>query len=127
MKAVRTTVFRVRRDLKADFSDAAEYLALLQGALEFALFPHARPQRAEHFGTLNRMLARIWVASKIKTHVGDLNWLHADRLDSIAGAFPNAFALVGNCRFPLCVTADVAQEWFDSWMFINEQHVAGRG
>ena len=73
------------------------------------------------------MLPWAWVASEITTQVGDLNWLHADILDSIADISPNALTLLGNCRFPLRSTADVAPKWFDSWMLINEQRVTRRG
>ena len=40
--AARNTVFLRERDLKADLSDADRYVAFFKGALEFAIFPHAR-------------------------------------------------------------------------------------
>ena len=124
----QTTVFPGRRDLMADFSDAAKHLAFLQGTLEFALFPQARwPQRATSLGILNHMLAWEWAASEIKTHVGDLNWLRANSLDSIADIFSDAFALVGTCRPPPYTSGEMGLECFDSWTLINEQRVARRG
>ena len=80
-----------------------------------------------HAGINNRMQAWDWVASEMRTHVGDANWLHADSLDSFAGIFPNAFTLIGNRRFPLYVAGSMAQKWFDSWKLINEQRVARHG
>ena len=68
-----------------------------------------------------------WVTKEIRGEIGGGEWLHAESLDSFADIFSNAFTLIGNCRFPLYTTADKAQEWFDSWMLINEQRVARRG
>ena len=34
-------------------------------------------------GILSRALARDWVASELKTHVGDLDWSDADSLDAL--------------------------------------------
>ena len=102
VNAVQTAVFPRPQDLMAAFSDAAEYAAFLEGALELALFPHARlPQRATSLGIHNRTLAWDWVVAEIRTHLGDANWMHADSLDSIADIFSTALTLRGNCRFPL--------------------------
>ena len=58
MEAVQTTVFPVQRDIKEDFSDEAKNLSFFQGALEFAVFAHARcPQRAQCVGIFSRALA----------------------------------------------------------------------
>ena len=112
VNAVQTAVFPRPQDLMAAFSDAAEYAAFLEGALELALFPHARlPQRATSLGIHNRTLAWDWVVSEIRTHVGAANWTHQDCFVSIADIFPNAVILTGKCRFPLYITGDVAREW----------------
>ena len=60
------------------------------------------------------MLTCEWMASDVKTHGGDVNWLHADSLDSIANIYSNAFTLIRNCRFPLYISADMVLERFDS-------------
>ena len=53
-----------RRALEAEISAADKYFAFSRGALEFAIFPHARcPQFAASPGIYNRMLAWDWAAS----------------------------------------------------------------
>ena len=73
----------------------AKYLTFVQGALEFALFSHARcPQHAQYVGIFSRTPAWDWVASEIKSHVGDSNWSHAKSLDAIVDIFSNNFTLM---------------------------------
>ena len=128
IKAVQTTVFPARRDIKEDFSDEAKFSPFYQDALEFALFPHARcPQHAQPVGIFSRTLAWAWVASEIKPHVGDLNWSLAKSLEAAVGLPPNTFRLTGNCRFPHYITAGMAQEWCELCMLPSEQRVARRG
>ena len=128
VNAVRITVFLRQRDPKADSSDAYKCLAFFKGTLGFSLFPHARcPQRAPSSGNHNCILAWDWAASEIRTHVGDANRMHAASLDSIADIFSNAFALVGNCRSPLDISGEMAQEWFDSWKLISERPMERNG
>ena len=128
VKVVHATVVPAHRDIKEELSDAAKYSPLRQGALDFALFPHARcPQHAEFAGILNRALAWDWVASEIKTHVVDSNCSHADSLDPMVDIFSNTFTLIGNCRCPFYTSAEMAKERFDSGILINEQRVARRG
>ena len=50
-------------------------------------------------------------AMEIKEKVGDGEWLHADGLGALADVLTRTFSMIGNCRFPLYITPDMAREW----------------
>ena len=98
-----------------------QYLALMMGALEYAIFPHAiKPAFASLVGILCRETAWQWVVCQIKTHVTNETWVHASNLGKLAQAFSKIFFAMGRCKFPIYLTRDKAEAWFDMWRIINE-------
>ena len=67
------------------------------------------------------------MASQIQDNVRDEQWTHANCLKDIADIFSRTFTMVGNCRFLLYITGEMAEEWFDVWRLINEQRMARNG
>ena len=53
--------------------------------------------------------------------------MHADGLGAIADVSARTFSMVGNCRFPLYITPDVAREWFDTWGMISVRRMKRQG
>ena len=125
ISSVQTSVFARDDASGADLPDTEKYPSFFLGALEFAIFPHARrPQYAAASGINNRLLAWKWAASQIQDNVRDEQWMHANCLKDIADIFSRTFAMMGNCRFPLYITGELAEVWFDVWRLINEQRMS---
>ena len=98
-----------------------QYMTLMLSALEYAIFPHAgRPALASLVAISSRESARQWVVCQIKTHVVNETWVHASHLGKLAQAFSKMFFAMGRCKFPMCLTRDKAEAWFDMWRIINE-------
>ena len=115
-------VFRGPDPTKVVLSDAEIYLTFLLEAPEYSPFPHTRrPIFAFSFGINNRGMAWNLVATQIRNNVMDKNWTHAQSLAKIADIFARTFAAMRNCRFPLYISKEEAEEWFDIWRLINEQ------
>ena len=68
-------------------------------------------------------MAWKWVVSQIRNNVGNEQWMHARSLTDIADISSRAFTVMGNCRFPLYITSEMAEKWFDVWRLINEQRM----
>ena len=97
-----------------------QYLALMMGSLEYAIFPHAiRPAFSSLVGFSTRESAWQWVAHQTKTNVANETWAHALNLGKLAQAFSKMFFAMGRCKFPIYLTRDEAEAWFDTWEIIN--------
>ena len=68
-------------------------------------------------------MAWNWAATQIKINVMDKNRTRAQSLAKIANIFARTFSMAGNCRCPLYVSKEKADEWFDIWRLINEQRM----
>ena len=98
-----------------------KYLALMMSSMEYAIFPHAmRPAFSSFVGITTRESAWNWVAQQVRTNVVDENWAHASNLSKLAHAFSKMFFTMGRCKFPIYLTRDRADAWFDMWEVINE-------
>ena len=98
-----------------------KYLNLMMGAMEYAIFPHAaRPAFSTFVGITARDSAWNWVAHQVRSNVVDEDWAHAPNLGKLAHAFAKMFFTMGRCKFPIYLTRDKADAWFDMWGIINE-------
>ena len=98
-----------------------QYMTLMMGSLEYAISPRAiRPASASLVGISSRESAWQWVARQIKTNVINETWAHALNLGKLAQAFSKMFFAMGRCKFPIYLTRDKADAWFDMWRIINE-------
>ena len=69
-----------------------QYMALMMGALEYAIFPHAiKPALASLVGIKSRETAWKWVVCQIKNNVTNESWVHALNLGKLAQAFSKKF------------------------------------
>ena len=102
-----------------------QYVTLMMGALEYAIFPHAiRPALASLVGISSRETAWQWVVCQIKNNVTNEAWVHALNLGKLAQAFSEIFFAMGRCEFPIYLTRDKAEAWFDTWRIINETRMS---
>ena len=98
-----------------------QYLSLMMGALEYAIFPHApRPTLASLVSIHSRETAWQWVVCQIRNNVTNEAWAYASYLSNLAQAFSKVFDMMGRCKFPIYLTPDKAAAWFDMWRMINE-------
>ena len=98
-----------------------QYVTLMMVSLEYAIFPHAlRPAFASLVGISSRESAWQWVARQIKNNVINETWAHASNLGKLAQAFSKMFFAMGRGKFPIYLTRNKADDWFDMWRIINE-------
>ena len=65
-----------------------EYLKLMMGSMEHAIFPRAmRPAFSVFAGVTTRESAWNWVAQQVRTNVVDATWAHASNLSKLVHAF----------------------------------------
>ena len=67
------------------------------------------------------------MVSEIRGNAGNEQWMHANCLTAIADIFPEALTMGGNCRFPLYITGEMAEKWFDASRLINGQRTSRNG
>ena len=109
-------------------SGAEKNLQFFAGALEYAIFPHARsPMFAKSFGVENRDMAWGWITDQITKKAAGANWIQAPNLSKIADISARTMELVGQRRFPLRISKSQAEKWFLIWRMLNEQRVARNG
>ena len=93
----------------------------MMGSFEYAISPHAiRPAFASLVGISSRETAWQRVVRQIKNNVTNETWVHALNLGKLAQAFSKMFFAMGRCKFPIYLTRDKADAWFDMWRIINE-------
>ena len=98
--ATNESLFPNSPETPVALSDVDYYLALLAGALEFAVFPHTRRlPRAESLGISTRSDAWQWVTNQIQENVNDGSRQHADSMGAIAHTHMDRFAN-GQLPFP---------------------------
>ena len=114
--------------MDAALSGAEEYLQIIMGALEYAIFPHARsPMFAVSFGSVNRDTAWEWITDPIEQNVMGENRIQAPNLPKIADIFARTMELMGRCRFPLYLSKSPAEDWFLIWRMLNGQRMERNG
>ena len=102
-----------------------KFLALMMGSLEYAIFPHAaRPAFSTSVGITARESAWNSVGRQVRANVVYVHWAHASNLGKLAHAFSKMFFTMGRCKFPIYLTKDKAETWFDMWEIINETRMA---
>ena len=105
-----------------------KYLNLMTGAMEYAIFPHAaRPAFSAFVGITTRDSAWNWVVHLVRSNVADEDWAHAPNLGKLAHAFSKMSFTMSRCKFPIYLTRDKADAWFDMWRIINEPRMGFRG
>ena len=102
-------------------SNEGKYLELLMGAMEYAIFPHAtRPHFASFVQITTRSSSWQWVYREISQNVPNPDWMHAANLGKVAHIFTKLFFAMGRCKFPIYLSPEQAEQWFDMWRLINE-------
>ena len=105
---------------KVVLSDSEKYRRFSLGALEYARVSHARrPNSPSSFGVSNHVMAWNWAVAQIENNVGDGQWMRAQSLAKIADIFTRSFTMLGNCRFPLFILQEKAEERCDIRRLIN--------
>ena len=68
--------------------DGSKFFRLILGAMEFAIFPHARSPELSHLvGITTRQSSWHWVVNQIRVHVPDPTWVHAANLTLLSKVF----------------------------------------
>ena len=93
----------------------------MMGPVEYAIFPNAiRPAFSSFVGITTRESAWQWVVHQVRTNVVNETWAHASNLGKLAHAFSKMFFAMGRKKFPIYLTREKADAWFDMWKIINE-------
>ena len=101
--------------------DGSKFFRLILGAMEYAIFPHARSPALSHLvGITTRQSSWHWAVNQIRVHVPDPTWVHAANLALLSKVFAKMFFSMGRCKFPLYITSKMAEEWFEIWRIVNE-------
>ena len=124
INAVNSSILQRGCRISEDLADGGRPLNILHGAFDYSVFPHApRPQFAFLLGVLSRAMAWEWAAKEIRGNIRLDEWQHAASLGRPADILARAFSAIGNCKFPLYINPQMADEWFHCWQLINEQRM----
>ena len=105
--------------------DGPKFFRLILGAMEYAIFPHARSPTLSHLvGITTRQSSWYWVVNQIRVNVPDPSWVHAANLALLSKVFAKMFFSMGRCKFPLYITGKMAEEWFEIWRIVNETRMS---